>query len=389
MSTIETRVDGEPEQVRTAAEWLDPRLKNAADEAADDTYRARGSTYGHWFGDSGPAYRSVATDLAQAADEARGRARDAAEKLRAYAGQLERMKEDFASMRGEASAAGLRVVGTVIHAPVNSLGFCPGPGADQADIDAYDAYADKVDVYNEFATEVDERWTLLEDWIAGNLDGFATGLVDSKAKSLWEWFSTVNATAVSLHLNATEAGWKRHISDLREAAKETRARAAEVRSAARSGNPARRASVAGENPRDLRRTARHLDDAAEAVRRGGRFVPFLGPVLDVVMAGSDIAGGDSPSSRLVELGAGVAGGLLVAGGIALAGVSAPVWGTALAVTAGAVAVGAGGRWLYENVVPQDVRESIDAGLGRAWDATTDFAEDAWGGVSGAWNSVFG
>jgi hypothetical protein len=48
---------------------------------------------------------------------------------------------------------------------------------------------------------------------------------------------------------------------------------------------------------------------------------------------------------------------------------------------------------YENGVPQDVRESIDAGLENAWDATTDFAEDAWDnvsdGVSGAWNAVFG
>jgi hypothetical protein len=48
---------------------------------------------------------------------------------------------------------------------------------------------------------------------------------------------------------------------------------------------------------------------------------------------------------------------------------------------------------YENGVPQDVRELIEAGLEHAWDATTDFAEDAGDkvsdGFSGTWNAVFG
>ena len=87
------------------------------------------------------------------------------------------------------------------------------------------------------------------------------------------------------------------------------------------------------------------------------------------------------------------GGIVVAAAIGAAVVTAPGWVTAAAVVGGAFVIGAGAVWLYEEHVPQDVREAVDAGLENAWDATRDFASDAWdtmsGGVTDTWRSVSG
>jgi hypothetical protein len=391
---IDTTVPGDPAQVRAAAEWLDPSLKDGADHAASEAYRIRVGSTTHWQGASGEGYRELAGKMGSAGDELATLASDSAEKLRSYAGQLERMQGDFATHRDTARDAGLTVDGNVIQPPTDPLGYCPGPGADQADLDAYEAYADKVTVYNQIATDVGSWWGELESWIADNLDAFHAGMpAQSDASGLLDTLSQVNATLVGIYLEGRNREWQSHIDDLTSRAAQAREDAVLFQRQLRSGNPAVAAAAEEANPRGLRQTAHALEDAADLLRRGGRLLPFVGPAIDVTTGAIDIANGESPSSVIVQTGGAALGGALVVGGLALAGVTAPVWGTAVAVGVAGVAVGAGAVWAYENWVPQDVRESIDAGLENAWDATTDFADDAWdnvsGGVSDAWNSVFG
>lgn len=170
------------------------------------------------------------------------------------------------------------------------------------------------------------------------------------------------------------------------------------------GNPAVKAAAEAANPGGMRWAADKAEDLARRLSRAGKALPVVGWGIDIWNLGSDMSTGDDPSSTAVEIGGGVVGGIAATAGVAAlaaAGViTLPVWGTAVVVGGAAVAVGAGAVWAYESWVPQDVRESIDAGMENAWDATTDFAEDAWenttdfvgdvgDGVGKAWKGLFG
>ena len=83
---IDTTTKGDPAQVRAAAEWLDPALKDAADTVSNGAALIPVAVRSHWFGESADAYVSRLSDLGDAADEIVPLARDAAVKLRSYAG---------------------------------------------------------------------------------------------------------------------------------------------------------------------------------------------------------------------------------------------------------------------------------------------------------------
>ena len=111
--------------LRAAAEWLDPALKDAADTVSNGAALIPVAVRWHWFGESADAYVSSLSDLGDAADEIVPLASDAAEKLRSYAGQLERMRDAFAGHREKASGAGIAVQGMVIQRPVSLVPVCP------------------------------------------------------------------------------------------------------------------------------------------------------------------------------------------------------------------------------------------------------------------------
>lgn len=375
---IDTHVPGDADQIADAAEWLDPTLKDRADGSSNATALLPHAVYAHWYGASSEEYRTLLADLTDAADEIVPMARDSAEKLRSYAGQIRRMKSDFAQHRDDARAAGLTVSGTQIQPPVDNIGYCPGDESDPQ-WDAYQDYLDLVDVYNEIATDVGSWWGELEAWVADNLVAFlGTMPTSTGASTLLDTLAGANQGLIELYLENRQRQIDADMADLRTQAGQLRTDAAEFARELKSGNPAVRAAAEAANPPDMRVRANVLDDVADALGRGARHLPFIGPVLDVVFFGADVAGGRSPSSAGVEVLAGIGGAALV--GVAVAG--APVTLTVGAVVVGGALIGMGAAWAYENWVPQDVRESIDAGLENAWDATTDFAEDAWDAVFG-------
>jgi hypothetical protein len=55
---IDTTTKGDPAQVRAAAEWLDPALKDAADTVSNGAALIPVAVRSHWFGESADAYVS-------------------------------------------------------------------------------------------------------------------------------------------------------------------------------------------------------------------------------------------------------------------------------------------------------------------------------------------
>ena len=266
-------------------------------------------------------------------------------------------------------------------------------------------YQDQVELYNDIGTDVGSWWGELEVWIAENLDAFLSGLPQqSTAERLLAGLKEVSDEIPRSYLEGNALVWSTTALTLRGQAADLREGAADFVRGLRSGNPAVRAAAEAANPRGMRWQADEAEDLARRMSRVGKAVPALGWAIDIWTLGSDTATGNDPSSSAVNIVGGIIGGAAATaavGALAAAGiVTLPVWGTAVVVAGAAVAVGAGAVWAYENWVPQDVRESIDAGMEQAWDATADFAEDAWENtgeflgdagheVGKAWKSVFG
>lgn len=390
--TIQTDVPGSPTDIRSAAETLDPTVKDAAEGAGFECHRMSVGTSGHWFGTSGQAYRETMVPLGDACGEASDLAADAAEKLRSYAGQLERMDSDFAQHRDDARAAGLPVVGTVIHPPVDTLGYCPAENAPQADLDAWDAYQDKVAVYNEIAEDVGAQWGDLLTWISQHLEAFLGEIPAAPmAQQVLDGLGEANEIIITTYLDLTEHSWKGLVNDLTTEAAARTQDVTDFMQELLDGNNVTRDTVQ-ETLRRLNAIS-ETDDLLRGVRRGLKGLPVVGWVLEGLGIWSDLESGRSPSSVGVEVIASAVGGAAVVAGtgalIAAGVITAPAWVPVAAGVAGAVAIGAGAVWAYEELVPQDIRESIDAGITDAWDATTDFAEDAWDAAGDAWNWAFG
>ncbi|MFG6503483.1 hypothetical protein [Microbacterium sp. P05] len=402
--TIDTTVPGSPSSVRAAAEWLDPGLKDAAKASQDASTLIPVGVRSHWFGESADEYVTILLKLGDASGEVATQASDAAEKLRSYAGQLERMQGDFATHRDNARNEGLPVTGMIIGRPVTLIAE-PPTSRDDPNWDEWQKFQDQVELYNEIAEDVGSWWGELEVWIAENLDGFLGGLpAQSAAEKILEGLKTVGEEVPRTFLDGAELRWETDARTLTSQAQELRQGAADFVRELRSGNPAVRAAAEAANPHGMRWAADEAEDLARRLAKAGKVIPFVGWGIDLWSLGSDMATGDDPSSTGVEILGGVVGGIAATaavGALAAAGiVTLPVWGTVAVVAGASVAVGAGAVWAYENWVPQDVRESIDAGMEQAWDATADFAEDAWEntgdflgdvghGIGKTWKGVFG
>ena len=381
MSAIDTFVAGTPSEIKAAAELLDPALKSALDYSKSAGQVIPTSVRSHWYGRSADAYVSLLHDIGDASSDLIGFARDGAEKLRAYAGQLERMQNDFADHRDKASAEGLSVSGNTISAPIAPTSYVV-TDRDDPNWDAWQRYQDRVKTYNRIAEDVGSWWGELEVWVHENLDAFAGTIpTESALTTALGALADAGADIPKEYIGYQGDLWKANSEFLTKEGERLRSEAADWVRKLRSGNPAVRAAAEAANPHGLRWQASEVEELAQKLGKTAKWVPGVGWVLDGVDFVKALEGDGSPSSVGVDVIADTAGGILggiaAGAGIAAAGITAPVWVPVAAGAAIAIGVGAGAVWAYESWVPQDVREAIDAGLSDAWDATTDFAEDAW------------
>ena len=385
---IDTTVDGSPSSVRRAATFLGDTLRAAVGQAGDDASSARSRALATWEGDSSAAYRSFARDLVAAADEQVDHAREAGQKFDAYAGRLERIQERMRARRGEAAGVGLVVAGQVIERPADAVApgdLGPEPTPAQADAHAgrmadFERQKVRVDTYNRLLGEVGDDHREHGQWIEENLRGFwSTVHGPSLATVATDALGKLPSAITGFGIDLRSRTLRRYAEEARTEGARLRREAQEAKAQRRSGNPARRAAGEAVDVRGNRATARGLDALADGAERVVRRLPLVGAVATLGFAGSDIAGGASPSTVIVgELGGiagGVLGGAAVVGGAALLGVGAPV----IAVAAGAAVVGVGvglaAEYAYENWVPDEVRDKIDQGLEDFGNGVKDVAGD--------------
>ncbi|WP_341231073.1 hypothetical protein [Nocardioides salarius] len=394
---IDTGVEGSAASVRSAATYLRSTLREAVDAAGDDAATARSRALATWDGQASVAYRGFARQLVQAADEQVDHLREAGQRFDAYAGRLERLQERMASRRGEAAGVGLTVAGEVIERPADAVAPADlGPGATPAQSDAhadrvtaFQQQLTRVETYNRLLGEVQADLSEHQQWIEERLQGFWSDVHGpSLATVVTDVLGKLPAAVTGFGIDARTRALKEAAERARVEGARLRDEAREAKAQRRSGNPARRAAGEAVDVRGNRAAARGLDALAEGSERVVRRLPVIGTIATLGFAGSEVAGGASPSTVVVgEVGGvvgGVLGGAAVVGGAALLGVGAPV----IAVAAGAAVVGVGvglaAEYAYESWVPDEVRDKIDQGLEDFGSGVVDVAGDV-GDALTFWN----
>lgn len=116
MTALETRVEGDPAALEAYADWVRRHVAAVADDAASDV--ADAATSGRaWSGAAGQAFLDRAGGLAGALHGLASRAAEAADLLAAHAQVLRAAQAAADAVRRRAAAAGLPVVGTLVHGP--------------------------------------------------------------------------------------------------------------------------------------------------------------------------------------------------------------------------------------------------------------------------------
>ncbi len=378
---IETEVEGSPGSVRTAATWVGETLLGQVEEAGRLGTQARRRADSDWEGEASASYRHVAGKLVQASDEQGHDLGKVAEKLRTYAVKLTHIQDRMRERRGEATAGGLTVAGTVVQQPPEPVRPADLPaGSTRAESDdwdrrnaAFERANDKVELYNRLATEVTDDRERLDEWIEANLTEIATATDPTLLSYLVKQFQKLPATALLFSVDLRRGRLDEVSRHYRSTADRLRAERAEARAARRSGNPARRAAGAATDTRGNRAAARGLDAAAEGAERLARRLPLVGTALTVGLAADDIANGESPgrvvTSEALAVGAGVA-----AGAVAVT-LGAPVLAVAAVGTVAAVGVGMLAEYAWDHWVPEDVTEAVDEGLRDFGEGVADAAGD--------------
>lgn len=354
--TLNLTIQGDPKGIRAVAEWLDPTLAGAAIEADLELAYLVSDLSWMWSGESGGAFNAAGNATRRATQAVPSLAKDLAEVMRAYAGRLERGEDAFDGIARRARKNGLRVVGKVIYPPTTWLKYCPGPDSPEDEVEEYDRYVAKLSLYNELSAEVGTWEGELEAWIYTHFGALMDEVVEvAKAAEVLNALRLHNELLISTTL---ESAAYRHDLDLaawRDQAARSRQAYDEYKRNARSGNPARKAAAAKAVPYELRQAIRTADTVVEGLAKSARIIPGIGVVVDVGLGVVDVSQGGSPST----VGAGLIGSA-AAGFVTGAVVSGPAgWVVGAAVVAG-WAGGEAGKWLWEETVPLDVRESIDA-----------------------------
>ncbi len=377
MTSMDTRVDGDPGAVTKAASWLRDTLASNLETAGDDQQDARNDARGSWEGETASSYQNFAGDILKANDKHEERVKRAATSLDQYAAKLQRCINDMTGIRDRASSGGLTVTGTVIHQPPDAPGTSFEPGS--AEETAYHDAVDKVELWNTLVDDTTKAYQDFVDWVDAQLP---PDVADAREKDASD--SILGTLESLLPSFAAGAGSGLAGIALMDRANEYKAEAREFRRKSRvSGDPRIRGSA------DTPSGRAKLDDLlgkVEWLKKGGRFLG--GPAGILIDAGFGIYEGTQTGdwTRVaLTTGTSIAVGVGVTALVAAGVITAPAW---LVVAGGAAVAGlaaAGVGWVYDNW--DDITDTV----GDAWDSTTDAVSDTWDSatetVGDAWDSV--
>lgn len=368
--SLNLAIPGNPSDIRVAAHWLDPALAGALDNTDIELTSMVYDAESFWTGESGYAFNSAAQAVRRGNFAVPPYAKDAAEVMRAYAGRLERGKEDFDGYAAYAKRHGLMVYSNAIWTPSTSLRFCPDPnGPDSPELREWNAYQAKVDVYNDLSSRVGKWWGELDVWIAEQFGRLVAGVEKLKeANSVYKGLVHTNEKVVELAFRYAEARQTRDLNAFRSAVSKLQDDAKVFSRQLRSGNPALRAAAEAADPRGMSKSAGALSDMIEGVSKDSKIIPVAGTVIAIVATGAEIENGGSGTSAVAALVGGLGGGAAAAGFMTAVGVTIPPVGVAFVVGGAAILAGEGTKLAWDAWVPLDVREAMDEGIKDAWDA---------------------
>ena len=115
--SIETKVEGNPDQITSLASWLTSSLEPAVSTSGDKLSSAKKDLGSEWQGQTAEAIVSWLADAVGASDSLSTRITDIATALTTYASILSSVRTEAECVRSDATAGGLVVSGTVVQEP--------------------------------------------------------------------------------------------------------------------------------------------------------------------------------------------------------------------------------------------------------------------------------
>lgn len=163
---VETEVEGQPDQVRQAADWLRDTYRSRVLEASRYAQGARAVVGHQWSGEAAASYQEAVTAIVRSCGEEAYRMTGAAELLDDLATVMESREKAMQSIRDRADAAGLTVRGTRIHhVDRTDIGL---PQTD-AERDAVAHEADLEHLLSELGRQVEDVNDRFREWVHGDL----------------------------------------------------------------------------------------------------------------------------------------------------------------------------------------------------------------------------
>lgn len=367
---VDLTIPGDANAVHTLADWLDPKLADNVHETYDALRGMASESQMHWLGESGSAFRQSTNKVADGIDPVDSYSRDAAEVFRAYAQRLKRGKETFAGYADDARNDWLIVTGNIISMPMPPKQYITAPGAplpveygpNGECIAPRPAgwYEEATKTYKRIANDVGKWWGDLEDWITEHMVPLIARATD---------FDTLNAVTTTLQkgnevifnslLGTSNLPWEEQLAQFETSAREYQTDFDKFHERLRSGDPRVKSLAVGTSKAEILAHIDDLDTKIKGLKIGTRILPGIGTAIDVGGAVVDVANGGSISTA----GAGLLGGAVGGGAVALAASGSAIPGGVIVVAGAivAVVVAEGAKWAWESSVPLDVREAIDTG----------------------------
>ena len=128
MSDLDTRIEGSPSSIESAATWLRDTLATALDSTASSMTSGRSTAQTSWKASAGEAFASTIETGISEVDDLEGSARAMATDLEEFAHSLRTCQSDMSTARTEASAEGVVVDGWTIVDPGAGPAFPSGTG---------------------------------------------------------------------------------------------------------------------------------------------------------------------------------------------------------------------------------------------------------------------
>lgn len=372
---IETKIDGDPEGVRSAGAWLRANFSGGVHDCVSAIYQASGNSESTWTGSAGEGYRTKMSASARKGDDMAAAADHTGQSFELFADDLQTARVGMDRANQIALDGGLVVTDTQIldpgPAPTTPAALPADGSATPQMVQGYndavaagESHSRKVAAFTAASEEASRARRVITEGI-GEFRSRVTKEVIEK-----RWF--IAADAANGAVGAAAATRAQSLLNRANVLMDQRKLFDEIYQRTPGGTAASRAEIT--------RIQQAFDDADAATRQSGSIARRFGARLPVIGLGVAAAGvaydidQGKPVGKAVASGVGgVLGG--AAGGAALGSFLGPP-GMLVGGVVGGVIGGVGTEWAYD-LLPDNVTDGFENGL-----------KELGGDVKDAWNSIF-